>query len=210
MQVVLLERVERLGQMGDVVNVKTGFARNYLLPHKKALRATEANLELFETQRGQLEAHNIEQRTEAESIASKMSGARVIVVRQASETDQLYGSVSARDIAAGLTEGGFLVGPAQVTLDRPIKTTGVHPVNIKLHPEVSVTVTVNVARTPEEAQRQKSDGDDRVRVEAEAVFETAELAEQAVEELRESDAPEEEVAIASPDTSGEKIARDKE
>ena len=192
MQVVLLERVEQLGQMGDVVNVKTGFARNYLLPHKKALRATEANLELFKTQRGELEAHNLEQRTEAESVASKMSGERVIVVRQASETDQLYGSVSARDIAAGLTEGGFLVGPSQVTLDRPIKTTGVHPVNIKLHPEVSVTVTVNVARTSEEAQRQKSDDDDQVRVEAEAAFETAELAEQAVEELRESEAPAEE------------------
>lgn len=203
MQVVLLERIERLGQMGDVVKVKTGFARNYLLPQKKALRATEANMALFETQRTQLEAHNLERRTEAEAVASKMEGERVIVVRQASETDQLYGSVSARDIATALSEDGFSVGPSQVTLDRPIKTTGIHPVNVKLHPEVAVTVTVNVARTAEEAERQTTDDEDQVRAEAEAVFETAELAEQAVEDLVESDEPEAEAATNAPEDSGD-------
>lgn len=187
MQVVLLERIERLGQMGDVVKVKTGFARNYLLPQKKALRATEANLASFESQRGQLEARNLERRAEAQGVSTKMEGERIIIVRQASETDQLYGSVSARDIAAALTEDGFSVGASQVTLDRPIKTTGIHPVNVRLHPEVSVAVIVNVARTAEEAERQTLDDEEQVRADAEAVFETAELAEQAVEELSESD-----------------------
>lgn len=209
MQVVLLERIERLGQMGDVVKVKTGFARNFLLPQRKALRATEANLAAFEGQRAQLETHNLERRAEAEGVSTKMDGERVIIVRQASETDQLYGSVSARDIATALTEHGFSVGPSQVTLDRPIKTTGIHPVSVKLHPEVSVTVTVNVARTAEEADRQTADDEDQVRVEAEAVFETTELAEQAVEELTESDEPEaEKAARAEPAEANEPADED--
>lgn len=154
MEVILLERIERLGQMGDVVRVKPGFARNYLLPQKKALRATEANRKLFEQQRAQLEAMNLERRTEAERVAERMNGLAVVVVRQASENDQLYGSVTVRDIAHAITAAGFTVESKQVQLPRPIKAVGLHPVSIRLHPEVSVTVTVNVARSEEEAAMQ--------------------------------------------------------
>jgi large subunit ribosomal protein L9 len=154
MDVILLERIERLGQMGDVVRVKPGFARNYLLPQKKALRATDANRKLFETQRAQLEAVNLERRTEAEAVAGKLEGLTVVIVRQASETDQLYGSVTVRDIGQAITAAGFTIESKQVQLDRPIKLVGLHPVTVRLHPEVSVSVTVNVARSEEEAAMQ--------------------------------------------------------
>jgi large subunit ribosomal protein L9 len=152
MEIVLLERIEKLGIMGDVVSVKDGFARNYLLPQGKALRATKANLASFEEQRAQLEARNLEQRKEAEAVGARMEGASIVVVRQASESDHLYGSVSMRDIADGLSEAGYSVDRKQVALDHPIKTIGLTEVRVVLHPEVSVMVQVNVARSEEEAR----------------------------------------------------------
>jgi large subunit ribosomal protein L9 len=154
MEVILLERVEKLGQMGDVVNVKNGYARNFLLPRKKALRATKSNISYFETQRKDLEARNLENRAEAEAVAGKMEGAKVILIRQAGETGQLYGSVSARDIAISLTEDGYKVERSQVVLDRPIKILGLHEIRVVLHPEVSQLIEANVARSPEEAELQ--------------------------------------------------------
>jgi len=154
MQVVLLERIGRLGQMGDVVKVKDGFARNFLLPKGKALRATKANLAQFETQRTQLEANNLELKKEADAVAAKLNGKSFIALRQASDSGQLYGSVSTRDIADLITEGGFTVARSQILLDRPIKSLGRHPVRVGLHPEVIASVSVNVARTLEEAERQ--------------------------------------------------------
>lgn len=205
MEVVLLERIARLGQMGDVVSVKPGYARNYLLPQKKALRATKDNLASFEAQRGQLEASNLENRKEAEAVGAKMEGAQVIVVRQAGETGQLYGSVNGRNIAAALKEEGFSVEARQVTLEHPIKMIGVHRVRVALHPEVMIGVSVNVARSAEEAALATAEDEDHVRAEAEAVFESAEFAEQAVEDLTE--VPEEEVQVEAvhakaPDESG--------
>ncbi len=154
MDIILLERIEKLGLMGDVVSVKPGFARNYLLPHKKAMRATEANRQSFDGQRAQLETVNLQQRSEAESIATKLDGLAFIVVRQASDNDQLYGSVTVRNVAQAITEAGFTVESKQVQLARPIKTVGMHNVIVKLHPEVSVTVRANVARSDEEAKMQ--------------------------------------------------------
>ncbi len=154
MQVVLLERVEKLGQIGDVVKVKDGFARNFLLPRHKALRATEDNIRIFESQRAQLEARNLEQRQEAEAVGGKLDGEAFVAIRQASESGQLYGSVSTRDIAGLLTDGGFSATRNQVVLPQPIKDLGLHEVKIQLHPEVAVTVTINVARSEEEAERQ--------------------------------------------------------
>ena len=154
MDVILLERIERLGQMGDVVTVKPGFARNYLLPRKKALRATEANRAVFDQQRAQLEAENLKHREEAERVAKDMVGLTVVIVRQASDSAQLYGSVTPRDIAAGITDAGVTADRRQIKLDRPIKTVGMHSVRVELHPEVSVEVIVNVARTEEEADIQ--------------------------------------------------------
>jgi large subunit ribosomal protein L9 len=151
MEVILLERIERLGQMGDVVNVRSGFARNFLLPNKKALRATKDNIAYFEKQRAQLETQNLNRREEAEGVAKKMEGLTVIIVRQASESDQLYGSVSSRDITTAITEAGFTVEKSQVLQDRPIKTVGLHQIRVRLHPEVTINVTANVARSPEEA-----------------------------------------------------------
>jgi large subunit ribosomal protein L9 len=153
-ELILLERVEKLGQMGQVVKVKPGFARNYLLPQKKALRATKENLAYFETQRAQLEANNLQRKFEATEIGGKIEGLSVVIVRQAGESGQLYGSVSARDIAEAVTEAGFTVEKRQVVLDRPIKTLGLHLVRVALHPEVSVTVTANVAQSAEEAEMQ--------------------------------------------------------
>jgi large subunit ribosomal protein L9 len=152
--VVLMERIEKLGQMGQVVNVKPGFARNYLLPQKKAMRATKTNLAYFETQRAQLEASNLKRKAEAEEVAGKLDGLRVVVIRQAGESGQLYGSVSSRDIAQAVTEAGFTVERHQVVLDHTIKTLGLHPVRVALHPEVAVSVSVNVAQSPEEAEMQ--------------------------------------------------------
>ena len=158
MQVILLERIEKLGKIGDVVKVKPGYARNYLLPQKKALRATKTNLEYFETQRATLEAANETKLGDASGVAGKLDGVTVTLIRQASETGQLYGSASARDIAAAIGEAGFTVERRMVQLDHPIKLLGLHPVRVALHPEVIVTVTVNVARSPEEAQLQVERG----------------------------------------------------
>jgi large subunit ribosomal protein L9 len=154
MDVILLERVEKLGGIGDVVKVKNGFARNYLLPRKKALRANDANRKLFEAQRTQIEADNASRRSDAEAASKGIDGKTVQLIRQASNTGQLYGSVSARDIVDALGADGAKVTKSQVILDRPIKAIGVHEVKVALHPEVSVTVKVNVARSPEEADLQ--------------------------------------------------------
>lgn len=154
MDIILLERIENLGTIGDVVTVKDGYARNYLLPQKKALRANEANKKKFEAQRAQLEARNLERKSEAEKIAELLDGKSFVVVRSAGETGQLYGSVSTRDIADLLSDEGFSVARNQVLLNHPIKTIGLANVAIALHPEVEVTVTLNVARSPEEAERQ--------------------------------------------------------
>src|SRR6476469_9477344 len=154
MEVILLERVEKLGAIGDVVTVKNGFARNYLLPNKKALRANEANRKLFETNRAKIESDNADRRTEAEASATGIDGKTVQLIRQASNTGQLYGSVSARDIVEALEADGAKVAKSQVVLDRPIKAIGMHEIRIALHPEVSVAGKVNVARSPEEADLQ--------------------------------------------------------
>jgi large subunit ribosomal protein L9 len=154
MEVILLERVAKLGQMGEVVRVKDGFARNFLLPRGKALRATEANRSKFETQRAQLEARNLEARSEAQGVGEKLEGQSFTLIRQAGEMGQLYGSVATRDIADALTAGGFSVNRQQIVLNSPIKTLGLHQVPVHLHSEVEVTITVNVARSPEEAERQ--------------------------------------------------------
>jgi large subunit ribosomal protein L9 len=154
MEVILLERIERLGQMGDVVKVKPGYARNFLLPRKKALRKTKDNLAVFESQRSELEANNLKRRGEAEAVAKKAEGLSVILVRQASDTGQLYGSVRPRDVSDAVTAEGVKVDSSQVKLDVPIKTLGLHKLRVALHPEVSVTVTVNVARSVEEAKLQ--------------------------------------------------------
>jgi large subunit ribosomal protein L9 len=153
MEVILLERVAKLGQMGETVRVKDGFARNFLLPKGKALRATKANKERFEGMRNDLEAQNLEHRGEAQQVADKLNGKSFVAIRQASEGGQLYGSVSARDIADLVTAGGFSIARSQVELHAPIKAIGQHKVSIALHPEVEVTVTLNVARNAEEAER---------------------------------------------------------
>ncbi|HUO91110.1 MAG TPA: 50S ribosomal protein L9 [Rhizomicrobium sp.] len=154
MQVILLERVEKLGQMGDEVKVKDGFARNYLLPKKKALRANKANREYFATQKAQLEARNLEQKKEAEAVGAKLDGKTFVLIRQAGDRGQLYGSVSPRDIATAITEGGISVSRTQVPLDQAIKTIGMFKIGVRLHPEVRVNVTINVARSEDEAERQ--------------------------------------------------------
>ena len=154
MDVILLERVEKLGAIGDVVTVKNGFARNYLLPNKKALRANESNRKLFEAKRAEIETDNANKRTDAEAASKGIEGKTVKLIRQASNTGQLYGSVSARDIVEALDGEGAKVTRSQVVLDRPIKAIGLHEVRIALHPEVSVTIKVNVARSPEEAELQ--------------------------------------------------------
>ncbi len=154
MQVILLQRIGRLGQMGDVVNVKDGFARNYLLPQKKALRATDENRARFEKERTQLEARDLELKKEAEAVAGKLEGKTFLAIRQAGDTGQLYGSVSPRDIAEIVAAGGFTIDRRQVVLDKPIKTLGVHATGIALHPEVIVQVSLNVARSEDEAERQ--------------------------------------------------------
>jgi large subunit ribosomal protein L9 len=154
MEVILLERVEKLGSIGDVVKVKNGFARNYLLPRKKALRANDSNRKLFEANRARIEEENANRRSDAEKASKSVDGKSVQLIRQASNTGQLYGSVSARDIADALEAEGAKVAKSQVVLDKPIKAIGLHEVKIALHPEVSVTVKVNVARSPEEADLQ--------------------------------------------------------
>lgn len=154
MEVILLERIESLGQMGEVVSVKPGYARNFLLPQKKALRANEGNRKVFEERRAQLEAENLERKSEAQKVSKTLDGMTVVLVRAAGENGQLYGSVSARDIADAVTEAGVTVGRSQVKLDKALKALGLEPVRVQLHPEVSVNVTVNIARSQDEAETQ--------------------------------------------------------
>jgi large subunit ribosomal protein L9 len=180
MQVILLERIEKLGQMGDVVRVKPGYARNYLLPQGKAMRATEENAAVFEQRRAQLEAANLERRTEAGGVAEKLQGLSVVLVRQAGETGILYGSVNARDIAEAVTAAGFTIDRRQVSMDRPIKELGIHDQRIQLHPEVSVTIQINVAKSEAEAEMQAG----ALTALVEEGTEAAEAAQTGIEELR--------------------------
>lgn len=178
MEVVLLERVAKLGQMGDVVSVKNGFGRNYLLPQGKALRATKANLAQFENQRAQLEATNLETKSEAEALAGKLNGQQFIVIRSASDAGSLYGSVTNRDAADVATEGGFTVDKRQVVLNEPVKELGLHEMTVVLHPEVQCTIHINVARSVEEAELQasgKTIQELQAEADAEADFDIAEL-----------------------------------
>jgi len=204
MQVILLERIGRIGQMGDVVTVKDGYARNFLLPRGKALRATDANRKRFESERTQLEAHDLERKSDAEGVAGKLNGENFIVIRQAGDNGQLYGSVSTRDIATAISEGGFTIERRQVMLDRPIKALGLHEVRIHLHGEVEPHVVVNVARSEDEAARQ-SRGEDVTRTLTEEE-EDAEAARIAAEQLFEEGAtPNEEdgeAAIEGEDEAG--------
>jgi large subunit ribosomal protein L9 len=199
MQIILLERIGRLGQMGDVVNVKDGYARNYLLPQKKALRATEENLARFEKERTQLEARDLELKKEAEAVAAKLAGRSFLAIRQAGDTGQLYGSVTTRDLAEVVTAGGFSIDRRQIVLDRPIKTLGLHPTRVALHPEVIVQITLNVARSEDEAERQARGEDvtvikdEGVQIETfnpEALFEEEALTRQRGEEPKEPGAVE--------------------
>lgn len=192
MEVILLERIEKLGQMGDVVKVKPGYARNFLLPRKKALRATKENSRHFELQRAELEAVNLKHREEARKAGKKIDGITLVLVRQAGETGHLYGSVNARDIADEATKAGFIISRQQVNLGHPIKTLGIHKVRIDLHPEVSIHVNANVARSADEAEIQAKTGkavvshaeeshDDALEAQAEQLFERP---EEAIEKLK--------------------------
>ncbi|MBL8832486.1 MAG: 50S ribosomal protein L9 [Rhodospirillales bacterium] len=198
MDVILLQRIESLGQMGDVVKVKPGFARNYLLPQKKAMRATKENMAFFEKQRAQLEAQNLKLRADAQAVADKMGDKfAVVIIRQAGETGMLYGSVSSRDVAAAITEAGVTVTRAQVLLDQPIKALGLVKTRVALHPEVAVAITVNVAQTPEEAKLQ---------AEGKAPKPTAEAAP-AAEATAPAEEPAVEAAPAAEEPAAEKPAK---
>jgi large subunit ribosomal protein L9 len=186
MDVILLERIEKLGQIGDVVAVKPGFARNFLLPRRKALRATEENKKRFEAQRAQIEATNLSRKQEAEKIAKKVDGQKIVVIRQASETGLLFGSVANRDIADGLTAAGVTVDRRQVILDKPIKTLGLHKVRVALHPEVIVTVTANVAKSADEAAQQEKSGAAVVKAEGAEAPDLDKLLEEAAAATAES------------------------
>ncbi len=199
MQVILLERIAKLGQMGDVVEVKPGFARNYLLPQQKALRATKDNIAVFEEQRAQLEVENASRREAAEARAKTVDGMKLVVIRQASDSGQLYGSVSARDIANAIAEAGIEgVDGRMVQISRPIKEIGVHDAQLLLHPEVSVTVTVNVARTQDEADAQQLRAAEEAQVDAKYIDEEEEIVS-ATEALEEAQAE----TGAEPDSEGE-------
>jgi len=176
MEVILLERVAKLGQMGEVVRVKDGFARNFLLPKGKALRATKDNRTKFEQMKSQLEVRNLERKSDAEKVAEKLDGQSFVVIRQASETGQLYGSVSPRDLVAIFSAGGFDVSRGQIALNTPIKTIGLHKVPLALHPEIEVTITINVARSAEEAERIARGEDVIARREERVVIATGEAA----------------------------------
>jgi large subunit ribosomal protein L9 len=219
MDVILLERVEKLGQMGDVVTVKPGYARNFLLPKNKALRATEANKKVFEERRAQLEADNLARKADAEAVAAKMTDVDVTLIRQAGEAGQLYGSVSARDVATALTDAGYTVSRTQVDLAKPIKTIGLFDVSVKLHPEVAISVTANVARSADEAETQLETGravigaaeeeaaEDEAALEAEAVFEEGvEVDEETLETIEDPSAA---VEDASADADAEDDAETK-
>ncbi len=178
MEVILLERVAKLGQMGDVVTVKDGYARNYLLPQKKALWASDANIKQFESEKAQLEARNLESKKEASALADKLNGEQFIVIRQASDAGSLYGSVTPRDAAEAATEAGFTVDKRQVALTAPIKELGVHTVMVTLHPEVEASIELNVARSTEEAELQAQGiniAEQAAEEEAQAEIEIAEL-----------------------------------
>ena len=178
MDVILLERVAKLGQMGEIVSVKAGYARNFLLPQKKALRASDANMKAFEAQKAQLEARNLETKSEAAALGEKLAGQQFVIIRSASDAGALYGSVTTRDAAEAATAEGFSLDRKQVALTAPIKDLGIHKVSIVLHPEVEVTIELNVARSPEEAQLQasgKSIQELAAEEEAQAEFEIAEL-----------------------------------
>jgi large subunit ribosomal protein L9 len=172
-EVILLERIDRLGHMGQVVKVRPGFARNFLLPQKKALRATKSNLDQFEKQRAQLEAHNASQRSAAQESAGKMDNLSFVIVRQAGDSGQLYGSVSARDVADAAKEAGHAIERSMVYIDTPIKMLGLYPVKVKLHPEVAIKVTVNVARSAEEAVVQAQKGAAVIKAEEKAAADAA-------------------------------------
>ncbi|MEQ8335221.1 50S ribosomal protein L9 [Nisaea sp.] len=197
MEVILLERIERLGQMGDVVTVKPGFARNFLLPQGKALRANKSNLSHFDGQRAQLEAENLERKAEAEQVAKKLEGLVVPIIRAAGDSGQLYGSVTSRDIAEAVTAAGVTVSKRQIILDRALKTLGLEEIRVLLHPEVSVNITANIARSADEAEQQKILGravgseeneyDDEDEVQAVAEV-TEEVAEEAAEEEKTEEA----------------------
>lgn len=203
MDIILLERVAKLGQIGDVVSVKNGFARNFLLPQKKALRATKANMAVFEAQRKEIEANNLKAKTEAEAVAAKMDDVSIILIRQAGESGQLFGSVTARDIADALEAAGYKVTKNQIILNRAIKILGLNDIAVRLHAEVDINVVVNVARSAEEAEIQAAGGDVDAKQEEEEFavedyFEKEEDAEAAVssedeaEEVAEETAPDEE------------------
>ncbi|MEO9576019.1 MAG: 50S ribosomal protein L9 [Tateyamaria sp.] len=203
MQVILLERVAKLGQMGDVVDVKSGYARNFLLPQKKALTASQANIAHFETQKAQLEANNLETKKEADALGSKLNGQQFIVIRQASDGGNLYGSVTTRDVAEVATAEGFTVDRKQVVIPTPIKELGLHDVDVVLHPEVSATVQLNVARSTEEAELQasgKSIQELAAEEEAAAEFEIQELFDDIGAAASEDDELAESAGVAPVDT----------
>ena len=224
MQIVLLERIAKLGQLGEVVNVKDGYARNYLLPQGKALRANKANLERFEQDRAQLEARNLERKADAETFDGKLNGESFVVIRQSGDTGQLYGSVTTRDISELLSQNGFETARNQIVLAEPIKILGLHEVNVILHPEVTSTVIVNVARTEEEAERQAAgedvtveQADDEETVAVEEVFDdgvevSLDEAEASEEAPAEEASPEvgEEVAEEATDSEAEEESSDNE
>ncbi|MDC0189960.1 50S ribosomal protein L9 [Rhodospirillales bacterium] len=190
MEVILLERVEKLGLMGDVVNVKPGYARNYLLPKNKAISATATNKKQFENKRNEYEATNLKTKNEAENIGKKLDGNLVTMVRQAGENGNLYGSVNARDVADGLVEIGYNVNRSQISLERPIKTVGLHLIKVALHPEVVVTVTANVARSEDEAKLQEKTGEAIIAAESETEnLVTAVLAEADARETMQKQKP---------------------
>ena len=190
MRIILLERIENLGQMGDVVRVKPGYARNYLLPRNKAVRATEENRKRFEETRAQLEASNLQRRSEAETVAAKLDGLSVVLIRQAGEAGQLYGSVTGRDVADAITAAGFTVDRQQIRLHQPIKALGLHTVKVGLHPEVVVSVVVNVARTQDEADVQARTGTAVARTGAERREELDRVLEEKTEAMLEAEAAE--------------------
>ncbi len=217
MEIILLERIGRLGQMGDTVTVKDGFGRNYLLPQGKALRATDANKKRFEKDRSQLEARNLELKKEADAVAKKLDDQSFVAIRQAGDTGQLYGSVSTRDIAELITEAGYTIARHQVELDKPIKVLGIHSLSVALHPEVIISVNVNVARSDDEAERQARGEDvtaeiqdfvEEDAIDAEEVFEDEDLAKQAEESLSEdADADAEQADAGAPaDDAAEEAA----
>ena len=199
MQVILLERIAKLGQMGDVVRVKNGFARNFLLPAGKALRATEANKARFESQKAHLEARNLEARKEAEGVAEKLTGQTFVVIRSAGETGQLYGSAAPRDIVEAAEAAGYSIARQQVRLDRPIKTIGLHEIQIDLHPEVSVPITLNVARSDDEARRQAL-GEDLTRQD---IFDEPREAAETTPDLREVFENPEDAELASQEAAAD-------